>query len=144
MKLWKLDASQLKQSKLKDYVVRFLFGGCVSVAAAVIATATNSRIGGIFTTFPAILLASLTIISRENGKHEAEQDTRGGIVGSIALLITTIVLSFTLGRLAGSMALLLALIIWLLCAMGLYLLSYRLNWLRVNRPHHNRQASDVH
>ena len=77
--MWKLDLSQLKQIKLKDYIVRFLFGGAVSVVAALISALTNDRIGGIFTAFPAILLASLTIINRIDGKHDAERDARGAI-----------------------------------------------------------------
>ena len=135
--MWKLDLSQLKQIKLKDYIVRFLFGGAVSVVAALISALTNDRIGGIFTAFPAILLASLTIINRMDGKHEAEKDARGAIVGAIAFVITAIVLSLTITLLAGALALPLALVVWLLCAIGLYALSYRSGWLRVNKPQQN-------
>ena len=133
MKLWKLNFSQVKQSNWKDYLVRFFFGGTISVLAALLADATNSRIGGIFTAFPAILLASLTMINREDGKHKAEEDTRGGIVGSIALVIIAIGLSLTLKVVVGALALLLALIVWLGCALGLYTLSYKREWLRVNK-----------
>ncbi|MGH2480306.1 MAG: DUF3147 family protein, partial [Ktedonobacteraceae bacterium] len=54
-----MDISQLRQIKIRDYALRFLFGGTVSVLASLIALWTTERIGGIFTTFPAILLASL-------------------------------------------------------------------------------------
>lgn len=133
MELWRLDFSQLKHIRFKDYAVRFLFGGAISVLAALIAQVINVRIGGIFTAFPAILLASLTIINRQDGKHEAEKDTRGGIVGAIAFVVTAIVLSLTLTVLAGALALLLALVVWLLCAVGLYALSYKSKWLRVGK-----------
>jgi uncharacterized membrane protein (GlpM family) len=135
--MWKMDLSQLKRVKLKDYIIRFLFGGAVSVIAALISIWTNDRIGGIFTAFPAILLASLTIINRMDGQHEAEKDARGAIVGAIAFVVTAIVLSMTLMLLAGALALLLSLVAWLLCAIGLYALSYRSGWLRVNRPQQN-------
>jgi uncharacterized membrane protein (GlpM family) len=135
--VWKLDLSQLKQIKLKDYIVRFLFGGAVSVLAALIAEWTNTRIGGIFTAFPAILLASLTIINRMDGQHEAEKDARGAVVGAIAFVVTAIVLSLTLMVLAGALALILSLIVWLLCAIGLYALSYRSGWLRVSKSEQN-------
>ena len=131
--MWKFDFSQLKQSRWKDYFVRFLFGGAVSVIAALISQLTTARIGGIFTAFPAILLASLTIINREDGKHETEEDAKGGIVGATALVITAIVLSLTLQLLPGVIALLLSLCVWLLCALGLYFLSYRSGWLRVHQ-----------
>ncbi len=135
--MWKLDLSQLKQVRLKDYIIRFLFGGAVSVIAALISVWTNDRIGGIFTAFPAILLASLTIINRMDGQHDAERDARGAIVGAIAFVVTALVLSLTLTVLAGALALVLALVVWLLCAIGLYALSYRSGWLRVNRPQQN-------
>jgi uncharacterized membrane protein (GlpM family) len=135
--VWKLDLSQLKRIKLKDYIIRFLFGGAVSVIAALISTLTNDRIGGIFTAFPAILIASLTIINRMDGQHEAEKDARGAIVGAIAFVITAIVLSLTLEVLAGALALLLALVVWVLCAIGLYALSYRSGWLRVGKSQQN-------
>jgi uncharacterized membrane protein (GlpM family) len=135
--VWKLDLSQLKQIKLKDYIVRFLFGGTVSVLAALVAALTNGRIGGIFTAFPAILIASLTIINRMDGKHKTEEDATGAIVGAIAFVVTAIVLSLTLEVLAGALALVLALVVWLLCAIGLYALSYRSGWLRVGKSQQN-------
>jgi len=139
--MWEFDFSQLKHIEFKDYAVRFLFGGAISVLAALVSQLTNGRIGGIFTAFPAILLASLTIISREDGKHETEEDAKGGIVGAVAFVITAIVLSLTLKLLAGALALLLAVVVWLLCAVGLYVLSYKSQWLHVSRQH--PQAPDT-
>jgi len=139
--MWEFDFSQLKHIDLKAYAIRFLFGGAISVLAALISQLTNGRIGGIFTAFPAILLASLTIISREDGKHQTEEDARGGIVGAVAFVITAIVLSLTLKLLAGALALLLAVVVWLLCAVGLYALSYKFQWLRVGKQH--PQAPDM-
>lgn len=133
MELWGFDFSQLKHIELKYYAIRFLFGGAISVLAALVSQLTNGRIGGIFTAFPAILLASLTMISQEDGKHKAEEDAKGGIVGAIAFVVTAIVLSLTLTLLAGALALLLALVVWLLCAVGLYVLSYKSQWLRVGK-----------
>lgn len=138
MEMWRIDISQLKKSKWKDYAIRFLFGGAVSVLAALIGQLINSRVGGIFTAFPAILLASLTIINREDGKHKAEEDATGGIVGAIALVICAIVLSLTLEALAGALALLLSLVVWLVCAVGLYAISYKLKWLRVDKQQPER------
>jgi uncharacterized membrane protein (GlpM family) len=135
--VWEFDFSQLKQIKIKDYIVRFLFGGAISVLAALIGEWTNTRFGGIFTAFPAILLASLTIINRMDGKHAAEQDARGAVVGAIAFVVTAIVLSLTLTKFVGGRALVLALVVWLLCAVGLYELSYRSGWFRVIYPEQN-------
>jgi uncharacterized membrane protein (GlpM family) len=131
--VWKLDFSQLKQIKWSDFAIRFLFGGIVSVLAAFIAQLTDGRVGGIITAFPAILMASLTIINKLEGRHAAEETARGGIVGAVALVITTIVLVLTLGILSGLLSLLVALVVWLLCAIGLYAMSYKAQWLRVHK-----------
>jgi hypothetical protein len=130
--LWKLDFSQLKDIRIRDYLIRFLFGGAVSVLAQLIAQWTTGRFGGIFTAFPAILLASLTIINRKSGREAAENDARGGIVGAIAFVITAIVLSVTLKWLVG-WSLLLALIVWLICGLGLYRLCVKIGWLCLSR-----------
>jgi hypothetical protein len=141
MKLWQLDVSQLKHLKLKDYILRFLFGGAISVLAAFITQVLNVRIGGVFMAFPAILLASLTMISREDGKYNAEEDARGGIVGAVAFVVTAIVLILTLRALSVPVVLFMALIVWLICAFGLYALSYTLGWLRVQKS--QRCTSDA-
>jgi hypothetical protein len=52
---------------------------------------------------------------------------------SIAFVITAIALNLTLKFLAGALALLLALIVWLVCAIGLYVISYKNEWLHVNQ-----------
>ncbi len=130
MLIVKIDFSALKNIKIRDYAIRFLFGGAVSILATLIALWTNGRIGGIFTAFPAILLASLTIIGKEDGKHSAEADAQGGVVGAVALVIAAIVLSITLNRLPGALSLLLTLAVWLVCGIGLYLLSVKLGWLK--------------
>jgi hypothetical protein len=128
-----IDFSQFKKIKMQDYAIRFLFGGAVSVLAQLIALGTTGRIGGIFTTFPAILLASLTIINKKEGREAAAADARGGIVGSVGLVIAAIVLSVTLGLLVPALSLLFALAIWLACSIGLYLLSFRAGWLWVKK-----------
>ena len=128
--MWRIDFALLKHIQWKDFAIRFLFGGAISLLAALITLITNDRIGGIFMAFPAILLASLTLINKEEGKHSAEEDTKGAIVGAIAFVVAAIVLSLTLQRLSG-VALLLALAVWLLCALGFYALSYSSGWLHV-------------
>lgn len=129
--MWRLDLSKLKKLKLRDYAIRFLFGGAISILAALIAHWTTGRIGGIFTAFPAILLASLTIINRKEGKDAAAADARGGVVGAVALVIAAIVLSLTLMPLAGVWSLLLTLAAWLACGIALYIPSFKAGWLRL-------------
>lgn len=131
--MWGLDFSQLKNSKLRDYAIRFLFGGVVSVLAALISQWTTGRIGGIFTAFPAILLASLTIIGEQDGQRASEEDARGGVVGAIGLVIAAIVLSVTLGHMADALSLLISLVVWLVCSIVLYWFTFNAGWLRVGK-----------
>lgn len=129
--MWRLDLSQIKQIQLREFLVRFLLGGAVSVLAALIAQWTTIRIGGIFTTFPAILLASLTIIGEHEEKQAAEADAQGAIIGAVALVVASIVLSITLKFLVGAGAIFITLAIWLALSIGLYFLSIKLGWLHV-------------
>jgi hypothetical protein len=131
--MWKFKLSQLRGIRLRDYVIRFLFGGTISVIAALIGQWTTGRIGGIFTAFPAILLASLTLINREDGKQASAMDAQGAVLGAVALVLASILLSVTLGTMAGAWSLLLGLGAWLVCSVGLYLLSVKLGWLRIEK-----------
>lgn len=131
--MWKFDFSHVRDGRLRDYLIRFLFGGAVSVIAALIAHWVTGQFGGIFTTFPAILLASLTLIDQEEGKRASALDAQGAVLGSIALVLTSILLSIMLGIMAGALALLLGLGAWLICSIGLYVLSVKLGWLRIEK-----------
>ncbi len=129
--LWGLDLSHVKEIKLRDYAIRFMFGGVVSVLAAAIGVWVTPRVGGIFTAFPAILLASLTMINKQEGKNRSMADARGGVIGAVALVLTSILLSITLGVGMGLLPLVLALVGWLIYSAGLYVLSAKVGWLWV-------------
>lgn len=65
----KVDFSTLGQTKWRDYAVRFLLGGLITVVAGIIAKKFGPGIGGLFLAFPAIFPASATLIE----KHEKEK-----------------------------------------------------------------------
>jgi len=119
--MWKVDLTQLRGNHLRAYCIRFMFGGSISVLATLIAQWTTDRIGGIFTAFPAILLASLTLINREEGIRASVLDAQGAVLGSLALILTAIMLSVLLGVLPGVLSLVLGLGTWLFCSGILYL-----------------------
>ena len=129
--MWKLKLSQLRGIRLRDYLIRFLFGGIISVIAALIGQWTTGRIGGIFTAFPAILLASLTLINQEDGKQACIMDAQGAVLGAVALVVASIVISMTLGAMVGALALLLGLGAWVVCSVGLYFLSVKFGLLHL-------------
>ena len=112
--------------KLRDFALRFAFGAGIAVAAGVVGAVAGERIGGILLGFPAILPASLTLIERKDGRHEAAVDATGAILGSIALIVFAAVAAVSLARLPAAAALPLAAVVWLAVALGLYVLAVRL------------------
>lgn len=131
--MWKCRLSALRTIRLRDYLIRFLFGGVISVIATLIGQWTTPRIGGIFTAFPAILLASLTLINHEDGQTASEEDAQGAVLGAMAFAVAAIVLTLTLDVLAGAIAILLSLGAWLVCSVGLYVLSVKCGWLHLDK-----------
>ena len=125
-----LDLSKLRQIKLKDYAIRFAFGGAISVIAALLGQWVTPRFGGVFTAFPAILLASLTLIGEEEGREQSAEDAEGGVLGGLAFVGIAAFIAATLAYISGAASLLLALAIWLVVAVGLYLLCVRIGLLR--------------
>jgi len=72
----------LRDTKWHEYVLRFVFGGGVTVLAGIIAHRFGPVIGGIFLAIPAIFPASATLIE----KHEKEKNiSRKGSDGASAV-----------------------------------------------------------
>lgn len=133
-----LQLSRLKEASVKDYAIRFVFGGAVSVIASLIGTWTNVSFGGVFTAFPAILLASLTLIGEKEGREQSAEDAEGGVVGAIAFVVAAIFIANTIMHISGAASLLLALGIWTILAVALYLIAIRVGFLRT----YKRQEED--
>ncbi|HEX3696889.1 MAG TPA: DUF3147 family protein [Polyangia bacterium] len=87
----KLDCAGLGKPKPWEYLIRFIFGGAVTVAAMLITKRFGPTIGGLFLGFPAILPASLTLIKEHDGRQQAVEDARGGRLGSIGLIVFALV-----------------------------------------------------
>src|SRR5204862_416137 len=73
--------------KVRDFALRFAFGAGIALASGVVGAVAGERIGGVLLGFPAILPASLTLIERKDGRHEAAVDATGAILGSVALIL---------------------------------------------------------
>jgi hypothetical protein len=74
-----LHLKELRKIKRSEYVVRFLFGGAVSVVAAILAERFGPAFGGLFLAFPAIFPASATLIE----KHERQKKAQAGITATL-------------------------------------------------------------
>jgi hypothetical protein len=95
-----IKPSALKDTKLHENAVRFVFGGLCTVGAGVIAKRFGPEVGGLFLAFPAIFPAGLTLIGSHEKKRKAKIgadgsnrgrlaasiDAKGAAMGSIGLL----------------------------------------------------------
>jgi len=73
-----VNLSALRRTGWRDYAVRFLFGGLVTVAAGLIAHHFGPSVGGLFLAFPAIFPASATLVE----KHEIQKKKKAGLYGA--------------------------------------------------------------
>lgn len=126
----RLNLGKLSKANPKDYAIRFVLGGVVSVVASLLGHWVTQRFGGIFTAFPAILLASLTLIGEHDGNEASAEDAAGGVAGALALVVLAVFLSLVLPRASGALALAAGVGLWLVLAVSLYGLAVRFGWLR--------------
>jgi hypothetical protein len=75
----KFDTSALGQTKFHQYAIRFIFGGCITVAAGLVASKFGPAVGGLLLAFPAIFPAGATLIE----KHEQEKKEKKGLSGTV-------------------------------------------------------------
>jgi hypothetical protein len=81
------EASDIRETKLPEMALRFLFGGLCTVAAGLIAKRYGPVIGGLFLAFPAIFPASLTLIQSHEKERKAAVGADGTHRGRIAASI---------------------------------------------------------
>jgi 4-hydroxybenzoate polyprenyltransferase len=75
----KFDIAALGQTKWYQYVTRFIFGGCITAAAGLVARKFGPAVGGLLLAFPAIFPATATLIE----KHEKEKKEKKGLRGTV-------------------------------------------------------------
>lgn len=80
------EPRNLKDVTASEAAVRAGFGAGASLLAGVVGTVAGPVVGGVFLAFPAILLASLTLVAEEEGQAAARDEARGALAGSIGLL----------------------------------------------------------
>jgi hypothetical protein len=107
--------------KLWEWVVRFAFGGAITVATGVIGKVWGPLVAGLFLAFPAILPATLTLVKEHDGRDDTVEDARGARLGSIALAAFAMVVVVTAERLPAAAVLTLAAVTWLVVAVGAWL-----------------------
>ncbi len=129
----KAHLSAIRQTKWYEYLIRFVFGGLITVAAGLIAKKYGLVIGGLFLAFPSIFPASVTLVQthkeekeeqkgegkkeqKEEGRQAAAKTSLGTSLGSFGLLGFAIVIWQISLALPPWLVLAIALVIWLTVA----------------------------
>jgi hypothetical protein len=126
----------LKDTRPRDYAIRFLFGGLCTVAAGVIAKRFGPGVGGLFLAFPAIFPAGASLIEKHEkekkqkagfegtarGRTAAGIDSLGASLGCIGLAGFAVALWLGLPRYNVMIVIVAATFVWLVISVGLWVL----------------------
>lgn len=121
-----INPARARTISWRAYLVRFAFGGAVTVGAGLIGSAYGPAVGGLFLAFPSIAVASLTLIERDKGKNAVGADAAGTSLGSLGLLSFGAIVWGLARHLAAWQVLSLALVTWFLLASGLWVLWWQI------------------
>jgi uncharacterized membrane protein (GlpM family) len=122
----RFDLHKALRAKPGGMALRFVAGAMTSVVAGVLGLLFHDHIGGIPLAFPAVLVASLTLIEEQEDSEEAREDARGAMAGATALAVFGLVAALLFTVLPGGVVLAIAALSWLMVAVALY----RLFWWR--------------
>ncbi|HWE49853.1 MAG TPA: DUF3147 family protein [Bryobacteraceae bacterium] len=131
-----VEPGKFKETTPGEYAWRFVFGGLVTVGAALVARLWGPAAGGLFLAFPAIFSASATLTEKHvrerreaKGKPGEEcgiattgAEAAGTAAGSIGLLIFALTCWQLMPRYSSALVLPIAGFAWLLTAAGTWFL----------------------
>lgn len=113
MKKIQFNIGSLREIRVHEYIVRFLFGGFCTVIAGLIAKRFGPGVGGLFLAFPAIFPASATMIESHEKRRKTEIGADGTTRGRLAASIDAS------GAVLGCVGLaLFALVVWKMLPQG--------------------------
>ena len=115
-----ISGANLSKPPLRDWLIRFGFGAAVSAVAGVVSVVAGARAGGVFLAFPAILLASLTLVAKQEGPAQARDDARGSVFGTIGLLAFAVVVAVAVTRWPLWVTFVTATLAWIVVSVGGY------------------------
>ena len=114
------DLRRLGKIKSGEVGRRFVLGAAASLLAGGVTLLFGSRAGGLFLAFPAILLASLTLLEKKEGRGAAVASSEGAVLGAIGLAVFAFVFEAALPKTGLGAALVLALAAWIGTSVALY------------------------
>jgi hypothetical protein len=124
----KFNVAAIGQTRWYEYVLRFFFGGLITVMTGLIAQKFGPEIGGLFLAFPAIFPASATLIEKhererkekiglhgtQRGRMAAGLDADGAAIGSLGLLTFAFLVWRGMAYFHSAIVILAATFMWLL------------------------------
>ena len=117
-----VNAAKMEEREMTEYVVRFLVGGAVVSAFAILGDILRPKsFAGLFGAAPSVALATLGMAVYLHGADYAAVQAQAMMAGAIALVLYSVVVCHLLIR-AGLRALpatMLSLVVWLVAALGL-------------------------
>lgn len=119
--------AKMRDCGTKDIFVRFGFGAATSLIAGLLTVWLGPFFAGIMLAFPAILLASLTLVAEEDGRCKARDDARGATFGSLGLIAFAAVGAALFESISTPVVFMTAAVAWLVTALGTFGLAW---WLR--------------
>jgi hypothetical protein len=120
----KINARAILHVSWKAMVMRFVFGGTISVISAFTAVAVSPLAGGILLAFPTILPAAVTLLEKREGKDASLSDLSGAVFGACGMLAFALVLIPLSTSVPGAVALTVAAVVWLIVSVSGYLLLH--------------------
>ena len=119
-----IEPRRLKEMRAWEHLVRFAFGGLVTVATGIVAHRWGPAVAGLFLAFPSILPASLTLVKQHDGRESASDDARGARLGAAGLAAFAVVVAAGAAHLPALTLLALASLVWLLVGVLLWTLRH--------------------
>ena len=128
--------SAIKGIRPHEWIIRFVFGGAVCVAAGLIAEKYGPSVGGLFLAFPAIFPAGASLVEAHEKLHKrrigadgtrrgrllAALDAVGAALGCTGLAGFALIFWLWLPRSSLVLVYILAALVWLTLAVGFWLL----------------------
>ncbi len=75
--LIKVRAKNLRETRPREVIARFVFGGLMTVIAGLLARRFGPSFGGLFLAFPAIFPASASLVEKHERKRKQERGLNG-------------------------------------------------------------------
>lgn len=135
----KAKLSRLRQTRWWEYLVRFGFGGIVTLITGLIAKKWGPEVAGLFLAFPGIFPAGVTLVERHERERKRKQGlsgtrrarmvsavvSAGAVLGALGLLAFAGVAGWMLPQFASWQALGAATAAWLVAAVAAWIVRLR-------------------